>query len=54
VHNPSAGSAILGASRLVADFINVIGPEPTSRDARYLVTIEGKADMPQTSWKDRV
>jgi hypothetical protein len=29
-------------------------PEPTSHDVRYLVTIEGKGDLPRTFRKDRI
>jgi len=36
-------------SKLLTDFFNEIGPEPTSRDVRCLVAIEGKADVPLTS-----
>ena len=33
---------------------SAVGPEPTSRKVRYLVAVEGKADIPRTSRKDRL
>jgi hypothetical protein len=42
------------AIKRASDHMSLVGPETTSRDVGYLVTMEGKADIPLTSPKDRV
>ena len=40
--------------RLLQCLSQLLGPEPTSRDGRYLVAIEGKADKRLTLSKDQL